>query len=132
MKKRRYYYDGKRCSKGEKRIIEYLISRNILFKKEYTFVDCVSLTDHKLRFDFYLPEYDILIEADGQHHFAPVNKYSRAKKVHEQTKIHDQIKNNFAYNKNIKLYRISYKEFENINEILDQILILAMNKIREE
>ena len=122
MKKKRYYYNGKRCSKGEKRIIEYFISRNILFEKEYTFDNCISLQNHKLRFDFYLPEYEVLIEYSGQHHFAPVNKYSRAKKVHEKTKLHDQIKKDYCQMNSIPLIEISYKDFEKIGEILDQLL----------
>ncbi len=122
MRKRRYYYNGKRCSKGEKEIIDYLISRNILFEREYTFDDCVSPRNHKLRFDFYLSEYGVLIEYQGEHHERPVNKYRRAKKVHEQTVISDQIKKRYLEQHNIPLIELSYRDFKRIREILDQLL----------
>lgn len=122
MYKKRYYYNGKRCSKGEKKIIDYLNTRHILFKKEYVFDDCVSLTDHKLRFDFYLPEYELIIEFQGNHHYKPVNKYRRAKRVHEQTKIHDQIKKKYLDEHAVPLIEIFYKDYEKIEAILDQLL----------
>lgn len=43
---------------------------NVSFEKEKTFIDCVNpKTNFLLRFDFYLPDYNIIIEYDGEQHF---------------------------------------------------------------
>ena len=121
--KKRIYYKGKRVSKGEKRIIDFLLSEDIEFIKEKTFIDCRGRNNRNpLRFDFFLPNHNILIEFDGEHHFAPVNKGWRAKYVHERTKINDDIKNDYIKNKGLGLLRIPYWEFDEIDSILRKVL----------
>ena len=54
-------------SKGEQKIIQILQENNILFEKEKTFENCFYPdTGGMCRFDFYLPDYNILIEYDGE------------------------------------------------------------------
>lgn len=123
MPKKRRYYKGKRVSKGEKRIIDFLKSKNISFENEKTFPDCMGRNRRKpLRFDFFLTDLNILIEYDGEHHFKPVNKGYRAKYVHERTKINDDIKNNYIKSKGLGLLRIPYWEYDKIEEILAEVL----------
>jgi hypothetical protein len=119
---KRQYYKGKRISKGEKRIAEYLDFRNIKYSREYTFNDCLSERGNCLRFDFYLPNYNLCIEFQGQHHTGPVNKYRRAKIVHNITVKHDEIKRIYTKQKNIKLIEIDLKDYENIENILNLLL----------
>lgn len=123
IKKKRYYVDGKRSSKGEKEISDILKKYNIFYQKEKTFANCVSARGNCLRFDFYLTDFNILIEYQGQHHYNPVNKYQRAKRVYEQTINHDIIKKNFAAANNIKLVEISHKEYDKIEKIITEIMI---------
>lgn len=52
-------------SKGETAIRNLLLKQNIMFKREYNLPE-VNL---RLRCDFYLPEYDLLIEFHGQQHY---------------------------------------------------------------
>ena len=73
MKKRRYYFKGKRCSKGEFKICKFLQRLDIEFEREKTFSECRSLKGNLLRFDFFIPEYNLLIEFNGLHHYKPVN-----------------------------------------------------------
>jgi hypothetical protein len=123
MKKKRIYYKGKRVSKGEKRIIDFLIANNIPFENEKIFNDCRGRNNrYPLRFDFFLESYNLLIEYDGQHHYRPVNKGWRAKRVHDRTKINDEIKNNYIVNKKLGLLRISYQEYDDIETILRKVL----------
>ena len=107
---------------GEQAIEDYLLLHNIPYQREYSFDGCVSRKGNKLRFDFYLPTFDIAIEFQGQHHYQPVNKKKRAQYVHITTKKHDQIKRDFVDANNGKLVEISYLEKDKINEILDQLL----------
>ncbi len=118
--KKRYYFNNKRVSKGEKQILLYLTKYNINYIKEKSFNNCLSPKGNKLRFDFYLPDYNLLIEFDGQHHYKPVNKYNRAKRVHNQTVINDQIKNQFVLDNNINLLRIPYNFIDSVDNILTE------------
>ena len=122
MKKKRLYYKGKRVSKGENEIISFLIEYNIIFEKEKSFDNCLSLKGNKLRFDFWLPIFNTLVEFDGLHHFKPVNKHYRAQKTHDLTVVNDEIKNSFCQENNINLIRISYKDIKYISLLLPYYL----------
>ena len=52
----------KHKSVGEERISEILNELNIKYKRQYSFKDLVGDTGKLLYFDFYIPEYNILIE----------------------------------------------------------------------
>ena len=58
-------------SKGENFIAEWLKNRSIKFIIQYVFDDCKNF--NSLPFDFYLPDYNLLIEYDGEQHFEPVD-----------------------------------------------------------
>ena len=45
------------------------MNNNIEFKKEKKFKDCKD--KYQLPFDFYLPQYNLCIEFDGEQHFNP-------------------------------------------------------------
>lgn len=120
---------GKRCpkcyeltnsSKGVRKIKSILEDYNIEFITEYRFDDCKY--KYTLPFDFYLPNYNLLIEYDGQHHFKPQDFAGKgeewAKEQFENTQIRDSIKNEYCRNNNIHLIRIPYTELNNIKEIL--------------
>jgi len=109
-------------SYGELNITNYLKDNKIRFEKEYTFDKCRSPKNYLLRFDFYLLDYNVLIEYQGQHHYFPVNKKRRAKTVHNKTKIHDGIKKQFCKSNNLPLIDIPYYEKDNIYSILDTYL----------
>lgn len=120
-------------SKGENKITEWLRQNNINYIKEYKFEDCKHI--RPLPFDFYLPDYNICIEYDGEQHFEPVDFSSKDyKKALRQFKLiqkRDEIKNNYCKSNNIKLIRIPYTQFDNIEDIL-QIEILNNNNNKEE
>ena len=98
-------------SVGEFRIRKFLEEHKIYFEQEKTFKDCV---DKKyLPFDFYLPNYNLIIEFDGQHHFSNVMFDN-----YDITQKHDEIKNQYCESHNINLLRIPYWEGNNIEEIL--------------
>lgn len=116
--KPKFYYQGKRCSKGEYHICKLLEFNGIPFIQEKTFDSCRSYKNNLLRFDFFLIEHNILIEFQGHHHYAPINKYKRALKTHKQTVIHDKIKRDFAVKNNIKLIEIHHKDINNLEKLI--------------
>lgn len=102
-------------SSGERRIRLILTKFNILFLQEY------RLDDSLLRYDFYLPDYNLLIEFDGIQHFEEVAFFASKEKSKEELKYkqnNDKRKNQLAKEKNINLLRIPYYDFDNILEIL--------------
>jgi very-short-patch-repair endonuclease len=109
-----------RESRMEFEIRKFLEEFKIAYKQEKTFPDCINIK--RLPFDFYLEEKNICIEADGIQHFEPVEFFGGTKGF-ERTKKMDGIKNNYCNENGIKLIRISYLDFDKINEILRREVI---------
>ncbi len=113
------HLQGKGCpickeSLGERIIKKYLENFNIKYNRQKEFEDCKNINN--LKFDFYLPDINSIIEYDGIQHFEPVKIFGGVKKF-EILKKCDEIKNNYCKYKGIKLLRINYKE--NINDKLN-------------
>lgn len=105
-------------SRGEYKIQQLLEKNEIFFIKEYSrqewkFPD----TNYVGRFDFYLPDYNILIEYDGSYHYEEKEKREGNLSKYQD---HDRIKNQWAQEANIKLIRIPYWESDSIT--LDKLL----------
>ena len=103
-------------SKGEEEIKKYLDINNITYKYQFIFNDCKY--KKPLKFDFYLPDYNICIEYDGKQHFEKY-KFEKDDKNLKIRKIRDEIKTNYCKINNIKLIRIKYNE--NIKKKLNGI-----------
>ena len=95
-------------SKWEMFIGDYLKSLKIIFQSQKRFSDCKNKkqTD-TLPFDFYLPEYNICIEYDGEHHFRPMEMWGGHEKfiIYQEN---DMIKNEYCKANNITLLRLPY------------------------
>lgn len=129
-----FYYDESLCScmkpfsKAEDKALQYIVNCEINHKKQYSFDDCTDI--NPLPFDFAILDKQNtlvnLIECDGQQHFFPVDFAGKgeewAKERFIETKKHDQIKNQYCIDNDIKLYRIPYWKFDNIEEILNKLL----------
>jgi len=107
-------------SLGEQKIKKILDSNNIDYESEYSFDDCLNpKTGKKLRFDFFLSKYNLLIEFDGEQHFKPTGGWNNLESFQKRI-VRDTIKDNYAEEKNIKLLRIPYWDLDRIS--LDYIL----------
>jgi hypothetical protein len=113
-------------SKGERKINNFLLENNIKFITQKRFLNCKN--KKPLPFDFYLPEINTLVEYDGQQHFYPV----RFGNISEDDSIdnlvtvrkNDEIKRMFCEKERINLVRISYCDFDNIDDILKNVFNL--------
>lgn len=107
-------------SKGERAIKNILEEHNIEFNMQFRFDDCRNIIS--LPFDFYLPNYNVCIEYDGEGHYKPINRGGisdeEAIAVLNGIKYRDSIKTDYCNDNNIKLIRIPYWDFDNINYIL--------------
>lgn len=127
-----YKHGQKRCSFCsssmsiyEKYIYDYLseLELNFIFQKTFP-----NLKDKKyLIFDFYLQDYNLCIEYDGEQHYnshfyetMPKNPLS----TFENTIKHDKMKTEYCIKNNINLLRIPYTQDKHIKEIIQ-------NKLKE-
>lgn len=78
------------------------------------FKDCRN--KNPLKYDFYLPEYNVCVEYDGEQHFKSV-KYFGGDEAFAIRKENDKIKTGYCLENNIFLLRIRYNE--NIEQALD-------------
>lgn len=102
---------------GIQKILKILQNNNILYELEKTFETCISPKGNQLMFDIYLPQFNILVEYDGEQHFKIAFGQDEKKLLLQQE--YDKIKNEWCRNNNIKLVRIPYY---NKNITLDDIL----------
>lgn len=104
-------------SKGEEKIQSFLNNNNISFIKQQRFDDCRNI--NPLPFDFYLVDYNILIQYDGEQHYWPVFGEQQFK----QTQTNDKIKDEYCRQKQIQLIRIPFYQID----IIEDILSVALN-----
>ena len=139
-------------SKGEKKIDEVLIIRDWTkisqenfdkledknkYNKNYfitqkEFDGLIGTGRGLLRYDFYIPKLNLIIEYDGEFHFRII-KYKnesieQAKNRYNKQQVHDRMKNKYAMNNDIQLIRIPYWEFDNLEEILIRELNILLLK----
>lgn len=101
-------------TKGERIISQNLDSLKIKYELQKTFNDCRNpKTNALLRYDFYLPDYKILIEYDGIQHFQEVPYFRDSL---EEVQFRDNYKDNYAKEHNYKLLRIPYTDLSLITE----------------
>lgn len=109
-------------STGEELIKRLLDKHNIVYEAQKKFDDCRSpITNRKLSFDFYLPNYNMLIEFDGEHHFKPVKLFHTGDKF-DRFIMYDTIKTTYALQQNMLFLRIPYTRIQHIECELTHII----------
>lgn len=106
-------------SKSELVIANFLDNHNIRYQRQKKFVGCRN--KRPLLFDFYLPDYNIAVEYDGEFHYQEI-QYCRTT-LKERNK-RDAIKTKYCEENDIILIRIPYWEKDDIESILDDRLFL--------
>lgn len=128
IKPNHFFNSGVRCqhcfsSKGERKIEQFLQNHEIKYEKQHSFKELKSNKNHALRFDFCIlkNEQMTLIEYDGRQHFQTIDAWG-GEEGFNLLKENDSIKNRFCTENKIRLIRIPYWEFDNIENILLQEL----------
>jgi len=100
-----------------KKLNNYYISQ-----KEFS--ELKGLGNRNLSYDFYYPNYNLLVEYQGEQHDHPVDFKNKGKNYAEKEFLkqleHDKRKREYAINNNINLLEIWYWDFNNIERILDE------------
>jgi hypothetical protein len=106
---------GENCPKcgaslGEQAIMDWLGGRGVRYGFNHIFPDC----SYKglLRFDFYLPDYAMCIEYDGEHHFRQIAGGSSLELIQAR----DRVKDKYCMDNNMQMVRIRYDE--NVEDVL--------------
>lgn len=117
-----------RESHGEKIVSKILQTLNIYYEREKRFNDCRNI--RPLPFDFYLPDYNLCIEYQGQQHYKPFNfKHHNIDEItikkFNELKYRDNLKIEYCFKNNIKLIIVPF--YMKYNEIV----LLIKNSIGE-
>lgn len=102
-------------SQGERRVAQILTELNIQFERQKTFDDLKSLKNYPLYFDFYLPDYNLCIEYQGEQHFHPILHGYYTQKKWDELQIRDTLKRKYCQMNNIKLIEIPYTDYSKLD-----------------
>ena len=109
-------------SNMEKKCRKFLVENKIRFKSQHTFY-WLQYKSH-LYLDFYLPDYNIAIECQGEQHFKPVGFGSKSNDIINEnfikTQKRDKLKRDLCEKHGIKIIYINFDE--DINKILKEFL----------
>lgn len=70
-----------------------------------------------LKFDFYIPDTNWVIEFDGLQHFKPVKHFGGEEQYRRQ-RLYDKFKNDYCRYNNLRLLRIHYDDMGEIEDLL--------------
>ncbi len=108
-----------RLSRGEMLIKNFLIENNVTFYPQKKFGECRNKLP--LPFDFYLPDYNICVEYQGEQHIKPVKFFGGIDNF-KKTQSRDLIKKEYCNKNKIRYLAIPY--FDNPIDILKKELNL--------
>jgi len=110
-----YKYCFCHLSTGEKKIVSFLQEWDIYFEPQKTFKDCKYI--NKLKFDFYIPFLNAVIEFNGKQHYESI-EYFGGILGFQKTQIRDNIKKEYCVKNNFTFIEIPYYDFQKIDDIL--------------
>lgn len=104
-------------SKGEALLQSLFMEMGINYQTQKSFNDCINpKTGAKLKFDFYLPDYNCCVEYDGIQHFKYEGIGWDSEKEFYNRQFRDKIKDVYCKLHNIYLIRIPYWDFSDIDK----------------
>jgi len=106
-------------SKGELLVAKILNKNSIEYISQKTFPDCKNIK--KLPYDFYLPNYNILIEYNGELHYKYNIYIHKSIRTFAAQQYRDSIKKEYALSNGYKFLVIKYND-KNIEEIIKKAI----------
>ena len=98
-------------------------AEKVRFERERRFKDCKY--KRSLPFDFFLPDFNILIEYHGVQHYRFLhNDFFGGEKALKERQKRDKIKKDYAHKNNFNFLEIPYTDFNNIENILKKRIVL--------
>lgn len=99
----------------------WLTKSNIVYKRGAKYEGLCGIGGRLLSYDFYLQNYNLLIECQGIQHEKPVEQFGGKRQLERQQE-HDRRKREYAKLHNIHLLEIWYYDINNIEEIITNTL----------
>lgn len=118
---------GCTLSFGEEKVARILNENVVTYKKQKSYKDLLSDKGCRLRFDFYIPEGNYLIEYDGVYHYKASGRSWSTQEYTARVQHHDRLKNEYCKEHGIPLIRIPYTQY---NNLCIEDLILETTKFR--
>ena len=112
-----------RISSMEFNVKQYFEHNAVVFYTQYKFDNLVGVNNGKLSYDFYLPQYNVLVECQGIQHYEPIEYFGGEEQFKIQQE-HDKRKREYAEKNGYKLLEIWYYDYDKIEEILSRELEL--------
>lgn len=100
-------------SRGENKIALILDELGLKYVREYV----IKTSEHRYRYDFYIPKLKLLIEYHGEQHFAPV-KYFGGLEKYKQVFISDREKLELSLVKGMHIIVIPYDKNDDLQDYL--------------
>ena len=99
-------------SRGELAILDLLNKLDINFEEQKWYKDLYYMDKkHHLRYDFYLPDYNLLIEYNGRQHYEYVEEWhSEPNATFADQQARDKLKYDYAKDHNIRLLIVKYDD----------------------
>ena len=121
------FINGQRCpicaeSKGEQYIRRYLELHFIDYIAQREYHGLVGVNNGNLSYDFYIKEFNLLIEFQGIQHMEYRKGFHKNKQAFKDQQEHDRRKREYAKENNIQLLEIWYWDIDNIELILNKEL----------
>lgn len=115
-----------KSSKGELAIKEILDKYNIKYIVEYGLPEIIN----RLKYDFYLPDYRLLIGFHGKQHYERIPYFHKTEDDFLKQKTRDILKKDQVYRFKYKLLEFNYKQFKDFpDEQFENLVITRLNKI---
>lgn len=112
-------------SHGEREVRVWLEKHFIPFTKYQKFERLKHIND--LNVDFFLSNFNLAIEYQGEQHYMPVKfngkSLEQAEENFKEQQIKDKIKEEYFKNSDIDLLCIHYKDYDKIDEILEKVIL---------
>ncbi len=126
------HLDGKGCgaccvSKGEEKIKQLLSDLLISFIPQAKFSWAINpKTGYNFKYDFYIPDYNLLIEYDGLQHEKSTAFFrhngQESELAFKNRLEKDIMKTNLAKDNGFNLVRISWRDFKRLEAVISQLL----------
>lgn len=106
-------------------ILSFLEKNGIKYEIEKSYENLRDIG--KLKFDVYIPSWNLLIEFDGKQHFSAKSSWEKKAPLLDRIK-KDIIKDQYTVDNGLSLIRIPYIEEDNINTIMECLVLCMPNQ----
>lgn len=113
-----------KCSKGETTIMRILEKNDIKYIHQYR----IPGNNYLFRYDFYLPELNILIEFHGGQHFFPVDNFGGIEGF-KYVRKRDIFKKELANLAKIPIIYFTYKHFRMSKTNFEKFVLMVISKV---